>query len=113
MGLCLMLLFLAGVIVDVNADCHLVEGGVLHDIRAQVGALDSSKILLVALPVTGVLVQHVGGPGLYLALDDVVPQLLGLDSLPGPALLLDTNSTVLVEPGCTALVTPQGDIQVS
>eukprot|EP00116_Pleurobrachia_bachei_P007309 sb/3467571/ len=30
----------------------------------------------------------------------------------GPALLLDTNSTVLVEPGCTALVTLYGDIQI-
>lgn len=32
--------------------------------------------------------------------------------VPGPALLADTNSTVLVEPGCSASVTADGDLEV-
>ena len=43
---------------------------------------------------SGVLVEHVGRVCLNLTLDDVIPELLGLDSLPGPLLLL---AVILVE----------------
>lgn len=33
-------------------------------------------------------------------------------SVPGPAIVLDDISTVVVEPGCTAHVTPAGDLRV-
>ena len=70
------------------ADSDLVRSGVLHDLGTEVGALDGAEVLLVALPVAGVLVEHVGGPGLNLALDDAVPQLLGLHLPPGSPLPL-------------------------
>ncbi|XP_053788951.1 LOW QUALITY PROTEIN: 5-oxoprolinase, partial [Vidua chalybeata] len=39
---------------------------------------------------------------------------LGSDhALPGPAILIDTNSTIVVEPGCVASVTPLGDISIA
>ena len=44
--------------------------------------------LLFLLHASGVLVEHVGRPCLNLTLDDVIPELLGRDSLPGPLLLL-------------------------
>ncbi|KAM7071315.1 LOW QUALITY PROTEIN: 5-oxoprolinase [Acridotheres tristis] len=38
---------------------------------------------------------------------------LGCDhTLPGPAIIIDTNSTIVVEPGCVATVTPLGDISI-
>ncbi|KFV64783.1 5-oxoprolinase, partial [Dryobates pubescens] len=33
-------------------------------------------------------------------------------SIPGPAILIDQNSTIVVEPGCTASLTPFGDISI-
>merc|ERR1719470_615246 len=44
--------------------------------------------VFLALPVAGVLVQHVRGACLYLALNDGVPDLLCLHRLPGPSLSL-------------------------
>ncbi|XP_071274326.1 5-oxoprolinase [Agelaius tricolor] len=38
---------------------------------------------------------------------------LGSDhALPGPAIIIDTNSTIVVEPGCVARVTALGDISI-
>merc|ERR1719402_2035036 len=70
------------------ADGDFIGAGVLDDLGAEVGTLDCAEILLVGLPVAGVLVQHVGGARLDLALNDRVPHLLGLDLLPCPTLLL-------------------------
>ena len=72
---------------------HLVVTGVLHDLRAQVAALDGPQVLLVALLVAGVLVEHVRGPRLRLGLDDGVPHLLGLDHALGLACLLVPGGT--------------------
>lgn len=69
---------------------HLVFAGVLHDFRAQVAALDGAQVLLVALAVAGVFVQHVRRAGLRLGLDDGVPELLGLHHPADTALLLVT-----------------------
>ena len=44
--------------------------------------------MLFLLHASGILVEHVGRPCLNLTLDDVIPELLGRDSLPGPLLLL-------------------------
>ncbi|OPJ74327.1 5-oxoprolinase [Patagioenas fasciata monilis] len=39
---------------------------------------------------------------------------LGCDhSIPGPAILIDKNSTIVVEPGCTASITEFGDIDIA
>ena len=70
------------------ADGDFIRAGVLDDLGAEVGTLDGAEILLIGLPVAGVLVQHVGGARLDLALNDRVPHLLGLDLLPRPTLLL-------------------------
>lgn len=69
---------------------HLVFAGVLHDLRAQVAALDGAQVLLVALAVAGVFVQHVRRAGLRLRLDDGVPELLGLHHPADTALPLVT-----------------------
>ncbi|XP_031440117.1 5-oxoprolinase [Clupea harengus] len=34
-------------------------------------------------------------------------------SIPGPAMIIDKNSTILVEPGCTAQLTEKGDVCIS
>mmetsp|Transcript_23555 Transcript_23555/g.49046 ORF Transcript_23555/g.49046 Transcript_23555/m.49046 type:complete len:240 (-) Transcript_23555:705-1424(-) len=70
------------------ADGDLIGGGVLKDLRAEVGGLDGSEILLVGLVVAVVLVEHVRGSGLNLRVEDGKPELLGLDGLPSLALLL-------------------------
>lgn len=41
------------------ADSGLLGAGELHDLRAQVGALDGAQVLLVALAVAGVLCGRV------------------------------------------------------
>lgn len=55
---------------------------------AQVAALDGAQVLLVALAVAVVLVQHVGVARLNLGLKDSEPQLLGTNHLARTALLL-------------------------
>jgi hypothetical protein len=42
------------------ADRNLIRGAVLDDLSVEVGAADSTEVLLVALAVAGVLVQHKG-----------------------------------------------------
>ena len=54
---------------------------VLDNFSAQVGASDCAKVLLVALSVASVLVEHERISGLSLGLEDGVPELLGLDRL--------------------------------
>lgn len=80
---------------------HLIFAGVFHYLRAQVAAFDGSQVLLVALPVAGVLVEHVWRARLCLRLDDGVPQLLGLHNASSSALLLvseDKQETLDVIP---------------
>ena len=60
---------------------HLVGRGVLHDLRAQVGGANDAQVLLVALGVAGVLVQHVRSTGLNLGFQNLLPQLAGFDGL--------------------------------
>jgi hypothetical protein len=74
------------------ADGNLVGRGVLDDFGAEVAALDGAQVLLVALAVAAVLVEHVRVAGLDLRLEDGGPELLSLDDLASHALLL-----VLVE----------------
>merc|ERR1719500_1454665 len=98
---------------------HLVRSGVLHDLCTEVGALDGAKVLLVALPVASILVQHVGGASLNLALNDRVPDLLCLHSLPGSSfsLIFLIQSLKLLSPDLMqswALVrTHQGPVTIS
>mmetsp|Transcript_73652 Transcript_73652/g.208598 ORF Transcript_73652/g.208598 Transcript_73652/m.208598 type:complete len:573 (-) Transcript_73652:343-2061(-) len=68
------------------AHSHLVRGGVLDDLRAQIGAVDGAEVLLVGLAVGVVLVQHVRRAGLHLRLQDAEPELLRLDALPALAI---------------------------
>ena len=55
------------------ADGHFVLGGVLHDLRAEVGGADGAEVLLVGFLVGSVLVEHVGRTGFDLCFDDFVP----------------------------------------
>src|ERR1700731_2390219 len=41
------------------ADGNLVRSSILDDLSAQIRASDRAQVLLVALPVAGILVQHV------------------------------------------------------
>lgn len=80
---------------------HLIFARVFHYLRAQVAAFDGSQVLLVALPVAGVLVEHVWRACFCLRLDDGVPQLLGLHHASSSALLLvseDRQETVDLSP---------------
>lgn len=63
------------------ADSDLIRSRVLNNLSAKVGAADGTKVLLVALPVAGILVQHERVASLSLSLKDRVPELLGADSL--------------------------------
>lgn len=76
---------------------HLVWTAVLYNLCTQVATLDGAKVLLVGLPVTVVLVQHVRRPRLRLRLNDGIPQLLGLDRLPSFAFLFisDKKTSIL------------------
>lgn len=67
---------------------HLVFACVLYDLCAQIAGFYGAQILLVALPVAGVLVEHVRCTSFCLRLNDAVPHLLGLHHTLGPALLL-------------------------
>ncbi|XP_078458013.1 5-oxoprolinase isoform X1 [Lampetra planeri] len=40
-------------------------------------------------------------------------ELMSQQTIPGPAIIIDNNSTILVEPGCTASVTAHGDVRVA
>ena len=63
------------------ANSDLIRSRVLNDLSAQVGAADGTEVLLVALAVAGILVEHEGVAGLGLGLEDGIPELLGLNSL--------------------------------
>lgn len=67
---------------------HLIFARVLYNLCAQIAGFDGAQVLLVALPVAGVLVEHVRCAGFCLRLDDGVPQLLGLHHAFSSALLL-------------------------
>mmetsp|Transcript_75449 Transcript_75449/g.211527 ORF Transcript_75449/g.211527 Transcript_75449/m.211527 type:complete len:231 (+) Transcript_75449:938-1630(+) len=60
---------------------RLIRSSVLHDFSAQVTASNRSQVLLVALGVGRVLVEHVRSSGFDLRVQNGKPQLLGLDSL--------------------------------
>lgn len=76
---------------------HLVWTAVLYNLCTQVATFDGAQVLLVGLPITVVLVQHVRGPRLCLRLNDGIPQLLGLDRLPSFAFLFisDQKTSIL------------------
>mmetsp|Transcript_1961 Transcript_1961/g.5685 ORF Transcript_1961/g.5685 Transcript_1961/m.5685 type:complete len:304 (+) Transcript_1961:879-1790(+) len=57
------------------AHCYLIFVRVLNDFRAQIAALDRSEILLIALLVCSVLVEHIGRPSLDLGINNGTPQL--------------------------------------
>jgi hypothetical protein len=63
------------------ANGDLVRGAVLNNLSAQVGASDGTKVLLVALAVAVILVEHERVSGLSLSLENGVPKLLSLDRL--------------------------------
>ncbi len=67
---------------------YLIFACVFYDLRAQIAGFDGTQILLVALPVAGILVQHVRRTSFCLRLDDGVPQLLSLHHTLSSALLL-------------------------
>lgn len=56
--------------------------------------------------------QHIGHTPLALSTTHTspTPPVLSLDK--GPAILIQDVSTIVVEPGCTATVTPLGDVRI-
>jgi hypothetical protein len=60
---------------------YLIGCSELDNLSAKVGAADRAKVLLVALPVASILVEHEGVTSLSLGLEDGVPKLLGTNSL--------------------------------
>jgi len=54
---------------------YLIGITVFNDFCAQIAAGNSAEILLIALAIARVLVQHERRPGLDLCADDVIPQL--------------------------------------
>jgi hypothetical protein len=70
------------------ADSNFVRSTVLNDLRAKIGAANSSQVLLVALLVAGILVKHEGVASLGLSLKNSIPKLLGLDGLTATAFFL-------------------------
>ena len=77
------------------ADSNLIWSSVFDDLSAEVRASNNAQILLVALAVAGIFVQHEGVAGLGLSFNDVVPQLLSLDCLSSTTLLLIPNEIIL------------------
>lgn len=67
---------------------HLIFACVLHNLCAQIAGFDGAQILLVALPVAGILVEHVWRPSFCLRLNNGVPQLLSLHHTFSPTFLL-------------------------
>lgn len=57
----------------VTAGFYLVRRSVLYDLGAEVAALNRTEILLIALTIAGVLVEHVRVSCLYLCLHNSVP----------------------------------------
>jgi len=57
---------------------YLILTGVLYNLCAQVTAFNGAQVLLVALAVAGILVEHVRCAGLCLRLNDGMPHLLSL-----------------------------------
>ena len=68
------------------ADRDFVRAGVFHNLGAEVAGLDGAQVLLVALAIASILVEHVRGPGFDLGFQDGKPQVLGLDGFAGPFL---------------------------
>ena len=70
------------------ANSDFILGGVFKDLSAEVGALDATEVLLVALAVASILVQHVWGASLDLRINDLFPKPSGFDLLHGATFLL-------------------------
>merc|ERR1719234_1888195 len=70
------------------ADSYLIRSRVLYNFCAKVGTLDGPQVLLVALSVARVLVEHVRSSSFNLRLNNGIPQLLCFDGLLSPPLLL-------------------------
>lgn len=70
------------------ANRYFILTRVLQDLRAQVRALDRSKILLVALTIAGIFVEHVWGSSLDLRVNDLLPEPAGFHLLAPATLLL-------------------------
>lgn len=73
---------------EISQAPHLIFACVLYDLCAQIAGFDGAQILLVALPVAGVLVEHVRRTSFCLRLNDGIPKLLSFHHTPSPALLL-------------------------
>ena len=70
------------------ANSDFILGGVFKDLSAEVGALDAAEVLLVALAVASILVQHVWGASLDLRINDLLPKPSSFDLLHGATFLL-------------------------
>ena len=60
---------------------NLVRRSVFNNLGTEIGAADSSKVLLVALPVACILVENKRVPGFSLCFQNGIPEFLGLNGL--------------------------------
>ena len=70
------------------ANRDLILRRVLKNISAQIGRLDSSQILLIALTIAGILIKHVRCASLDLRVNDLFPEPASFDLLACTSLLL-------------------------
>lgn len=74
-----------------SVSAYLIFAGILYYFCTQVAAFDGAQVLLVALPITGIFVEHVRGACLCLRLNDGIPKLLSFHNFADTTLLLVTE----------------------
>ena len=79
---------------------HFILVCVFHDLGAEIRALDSSQVLLIALAIASIFVEHVGSACLNLGVNDLLPQPACLDLFSCATLLL------ILSVQCLEFVTP-------
>lgn len=77
-----------------SISAYLIFAGILYYFCTQVAAFDGAQVLLVALPITGIFVEHVRGARLCLRLNDGVPKLLSFHNFADTTLLLITEKQI-------------------
>lgn len=70
---------------------YLIFAGIFYYFCAQIAAFDRSQVLLIALPITGIFVEHVWGTCLCLRLNNRIPKLLSFYNFANTTLFLITE----------------------
>jgi hypothetical protein len=70
------------------AHCNLIRSSVFDNLSAKIRASNSAEILLVALAVASIFIEHERVASLSLSFKDGVPKLLSFDGLSSTSLFL-------------------------